>query len=115
MTIVKGLSLVTATGLMTGCALSKWIVGNADTIQAHSEAAEGFGPYGAVVGLIGTTVVAGAKWWEHKSTTKQLVQSVEKAKKELDPKAKLMLKDSFDKHMPSKVKDVVAKVKAVIK
>lgn len=115
MTIVKGLSLVIVTGLATGCALTKWIVGNADTIQAHSEAAEGLGPYGAIVGLIGTSVVAGAKWWEHKSTTKQLVQAVQKSKADLDPKAKALLKDGFDKHMPSKVKNVVAKVKSAIK
>ena len=100
---------------MSGCAFSKFILDNEEAIAGGADVAEGLGPYGAIAGLVGTTLVAGAKWWEHKSTTKELVKSVQKAKADLDPKAKEILKDSFEKHMPSKVKNVVAKIKAVIK
>ena len=96
---------------LSGCAVTKLIIENEDVIAGASETAEGFGSYGAIVGLLGTTVVAGAKWYEHKATTKETVKSVQKGIDSLDPKAKAMFKEQVHKHMPSKVKKIVAKVK----
>jgi len=99
---------------LSGCALTKWIVENGDTISSTGDAAENFGPYGAIAGLIGTTVVAGAKWWEHKATNKETIKSVQKGIDSLDEDAKAVFKEQVHKHMPSKVKKIIAKVKKKI-
>jgi hypothetical protein len=107
----KTLFFITGTILLTGCAITEWIVSNAETIETGADTAEAFGPYGALVGLAGTTVVGFAKWWEHKASARDVIAATQKAKDDLDPKAKQILTDAYDKHMPSKVKKYVAAVK----
>ena len=103
--------LILVPSLLTGCAVTKWIVENEDAIAGSTDAAESFGPYGAIVGLLGTSAIAAAKWYEHKGSTKDLIEALQKAKADLDPKAKKLLVDGLAKHTPDKVKRLVKKVK----
>lgn len=111
MTFIKRTAIIFAPLMLTGCALTKWVVDNQQSIEGAGDTAEGFGPYGAIASLAITTAVGLAKWVEHKSTTKELVQVMQKAKKDLDPEAKKVLVKAFDTHMPTKLKKIVAKIK----
>ncbi len=102
------------TWVLSGCAAMEWIVSNADSIEKGGDTAEGFGAYGVIASLVASNVVSVAKWWEGKKTTKDLVSAVQKSKKDLTPEAKKILTDGFDKHMPSKVKAIVSKIKKKI-
>ncbi len=107
----KSLFFILGSIYLTGCAVTEWIVNNAETIETGSDAAEGFGPYGALVGLAGTTVVGFAKWWEHKASAKDVIEATQKAKSELPEESIEILRDAYAKHMPSKAKKYVAAVK----
>lgn len=96
---------------LTGCVATEWILQNQEAIEGAGDTASGFGPYGAIASLAVTSIVGLSKWVEHKSTTKDLVNSVQKAKGKLDPKAKAILADNLHKYTPSKVKKVVSKIK----
>ena len=96
---------------LAGCAVTEWIVSNEQAIDGASDVAGGAGPYGAIVALGASLAVAGAKWYEGKQTMKDLVNTVQKAKSELPDESKKILTDGLHKHMPSKIKKVVAKVK----
>lgn len=96
---------------LAGCAATKWLVDNQDPINSGSEGAEAFGPYGAIAGLVATSAVGFAKWYEHKASAKEIVTSVQKAKSELPPESKVILKDALHKYTPSKVQKYIGKIK----
>jgi len=108
---MKYLVLFITLATTTGCAVTQWLVENEGAVDAAGDATGAAGPYGAIVGLALTTAVGAAKWWEGKAETKEVVGAFQKAKKELSPEAKKILVDGLDKHMPSKIKKLVAKVK----
>lgn len=108
---MKKFLLIMPIALLTGCAITEWIVQNGDSINEAGETVEGFGPYGFIVTLLTTTVVAGAKWYQGTRTVKGLVETVEKVKKELPPESKALLKKAFITHMPVRIKGIVSKVK----
>jgi len=111
MTFIKRTAMIFAPLALTGCAVTKWVVDNKEAFESAGDTAEGFGPYGAIASLAITTAIGISKWVEHKSTTKELVGVMQKAKTDLDPKAKKILVDNLHKHMPSKLKKVVSKIK----
>lgn len=96
---------------LVGCAATKWLVDNQESIEQGSDAAGGFGPYGAIAGLIGTSAVGFAKWYEHKSSARDVIASVQQAKDELPEESKKLLRDGLHKYTPSKIKKYIGKVK----
>lgn len=112
MKIIKRIAaLALPTYLLTGCAVTEWLVTNADAIEKGGDTAEGFGAYGIIASLVASNVVSAAKWYENKATTKEVITAVQKSKNELDEDAKKVLVDAFNTHTPSKIKKVIAKVK----
>lgn len=107
----KWVYLIPASWVLSGCAVTQWMVENEGAIDGAADTAGGFGPYGAIASLVMSNALTAAKWYEGKKTTKEVIKSVQKSKDELPPEAKKLLKDALVKHTPSKIKDVVAKVK----
>ena len=103
--------LLTTSYLLVGCAVTEWIVNHADSLETGGDVAEGAGPYGVIASLALTNIISAAKWYENKATTKDVISVFQKSKSELDPKAKKVLTDALHKHMPSKVKKIVSKIK----
>lgn len=98
---------------LVGCAATEWLVQNGAAIEAGADTAEALGgPYGALLGLGGTTILGLAKWWEHKSTAKEVIAATQAAKQNLSKEAKVKLAEGYDEYMPESVKKYVAKVKS---
>lgn len=99
-----------------GCKTAEWLVENEEAIKASSETAESVGgPIGYIISAAAGLTVAGAKWYQDKSKTKELIEAVQKAKNELPPESKKLLKDQLNVHMPSKVKKMVKSIKGKLK
>ncbi len=108
---MKKIIYLIPTLMLMGCAVTEWVAGNQGLIEGSGEAAEGFGPWGYVAsGALGLAVTA-AKWYEHKNSAKDVIEAVQKAKQELPPESKKKLAEALHRHMPSKVKKYVSKVK----
>lgn len=103
--------LVPASWVLSGCAVTQWMVENEGVIDGSADAASGFGPYGAIASLVVSNALTAAKWYENKINTKEVIASVQKSKAELDPEAKKVLTDALNTHTPSKIKKVISKVK----
>lgn len=101
--------------VLTGCWLPQWLTDNAEPLTKASETIEGFGPYGALVGLGITSVVAAAKWYKHKIAAKEVIKAIQGSKRGLSKEAKLILKNSLTTRMPIKVQKYVAKIKKTLK
>ena len=100
---------------LTGCVAAEWIVGNEGAIKQASESIEGFGPYGALIGLGITSVVSAAKWYEHKIAAKEVISAIQKSKSKLPTASKTILKDALYFNMPNRVEKYVAKIKKNLK
>jgi len=101
-------------GFLSGCAMSEWIIGNADTLEKGAAAAGGLGGYGALAGAGVATIISIAKWMEHKSSAKDVISAIQSAKAGLPDASKKILSEGLDKYMPSKVKKYVSKVKKIL-
>ena len=96
---------------LTGCAAMDWVVNNEDIITTGADTVDGFGPYGAILGLGATSLLGFAKWYTHKASAREIIISTQAAKDNLPPNAKEKLKEGYNEFMPEKVKNYVAKVK----
>lgn len=97
---------------LTGCAATKWLIDNEEAAKAAGDTAQNVGgPAGYILsGALGLAV-AGAKWYEQKGTTKDIVEAVQKSKDELPAEAKQLMRDLLNAHMPSKAKKVIKTIK----
>jgi len=108
---MKKVFIVAPAILLTSCAVTEFLVGNEEIIAASGATASGFGGYGALYTFIATTLLAGAKWYEHKMSAKAVIKATQEAKQELPANSKLILADAYDEYMPDKIQKYVSKVK----